>query len=79
MMMPIPKAGTLLSVEGRQKALELPGVDGVEVTVPLGGQLLPLPEGDRYLGFIFAQGRDAQTVSSRLRTAYRDLRISIGD
>ncbi|MGC2192856.1 MAG: ATP-grasp domain-containing protein [Candidatus Dormiibacterota bacterium] len=79
MMMPIPRAGTLLSVDGRERALELPGVDGVELTVPLGGRLLPLPEGDRYLGFIFAHGQDAQTVSSRLRAAYRDLRISIGD
>ena len=77
MMMPIPKAGTLVSVEGRERVLSLPGVDKVEITVPVGGRIVPLPEGDRYLGFIFAHGRDAQTVTSRLRAAYRDLGIVI--
>ena len=79
MMMPIPGAGTLHSVGGREKVLGLPGIDAVEVSVPLGGRIVPLPEGDRYLGFIFAHGRDSQTVTARLRAAYRDLEIVIQD
>jgi biotin carboxylase len=79
MMMPIPKAGTLISVSGREMVLGLPGVDGVEVSVPLGGRIVPLPEGDRYLGFIFAHGRDAREVTAQLRTANRELGILIGD
>jgi len=79
MMMPIPQAGTLVSIAGREEVLGLPGVDGIEVSVPLGGQLVPLPEGDRYLGFIFAHGGDSRAVSARLRAAYRDLRIVIED
>jgi biotin carboxylase len=79
MMMPIPRAGTLASIDGRDEVLALPGVDGLEVSVPLGGQIVPLPEGDRYLGFIFAHGSDSQAVSARLRAAYRGLRIVIED
>jgi biotin carboxylase len=79
MMMPVPMAGTLISVPGREMVLGLPGVDGIEVSVPLGGRIVPLPEGDRYLGFIFAHGQDSREVTARLRTAYRELGIVIGD
>ncbi|MGB9483647.1 MAG: ATP-grasp domain-containing protein, partial [Candidatus Dormiibacterota bacterium] len=79
MMMPIPRAGTLVSIDGRDEVVGLPGVEGVEVSVPLGGRIVPLPEGDRYLGFIFAHGSDSRSVSARLRAAYRGLRILIED
>jgi hypothetical protein len=31
--------------------------------------VVPLPEGDRYLGFIFARGPTPQTVEAALRQA----------
>ena len=57
MMIPIPGAGILRGVEGKEEALAVEGVEEVEVTIHPGGRVLPLPEGDRYLGFIFARGR----------------------
>ncbi len=77
MMMPIPAAGTLRSIDGRESALGLPGIEAIELSVPIGGSVKPLPDGDRYLGFIFARGDTAHEVTAQLRAAYRELRLVV--
>lgn len=77
MMLPIPRAGRLVEVRGREAALAVPGVAGLEITVPRGRPVRPLPEGDRYLGFLFARGRSAAEVEDTLRTAHAHLEIEI--
>lgn len=79
MMLPIPKSGTLRSVPGRDAVLAMPGVDEVELTVPVGGRVASWPEGDRYLGFIFASSSDAGSVADQLRLAYGKLGLVIQD
>ncbi|MGC1184932.1 MAG: ATP-grasp domain-containing protein [Candidatus Dormiibacterota bacterium] len=79
MMMPVPRAGKLDSVAGGDLVLGREGIDGVEMAIPLGGAVLPLPEGDRYLGFIFGHGNNAREVTALLRTAYQDLGVVITD
>ncbi len=44
----------LPAVEGRAEAAATPGITGLTITIPVGQQVRPLPEGDCYLGFIFA-------------------------
>jgi len=77
MMLPIPRAGTLRAVSGREPAAQIPGVTGIEVTVPIGHVVRPLPAGDRYLGFLFAQGPDPAAVEATLRSAFAELTIDI--
>ncbi len=77
MMIPIPGAGILRGVEGKEEALAVEGVEEVEVTIHPGGRVLPLPEGDRYLGFIFARGEAPEKVEAALRTALDRLRFRI--
>lgn len=77
MMLPIPAAGVLRGVEGRDEALAVPGVTDLEITIPLGGEVVPLPEGDRYLGFLFARGETPEGVEASLREAHRRLRFDI--
>lgn len=69
MMLPIARRGTLVEVRGRDDALAVPGVVGLEITIPPGRAVVPLPEGDRYLGFLFARGDDPATVEAALREA----------
>jgi hypothetical protein len=69
MMLPIAKRGTLVEVRGREDALAVPGVVGLEITIPPGRAVVPLPEGDRYLGFLFARGDDPAGVEATLRAA----------
>ncbi|MFN8481964.1 MAG: ATP-grasp domain-containing protein [Anaerolineae bacterium] len=77
MMIPIPAAGILKSVEGVDKALSVPGVEEVDITLPLQHPVVPLPEGASYLGFIFARGERPDDVEAALREAHRRLRFTI--
>jgi len=77
MMIPIPRAGTLVGVGGQEQARAVPGVGGLEITIARGRPVVPLPEGDRYLGFLFASGLTAEAVERSLRDAHARLRIGI--
>jgi biotin carboxylase len=77
MMLPIPRAGVLREVRGQEAAHAVPGVTGLEITVPRGRRVRPLPEGDRYLGFLFARGATPAAVEASLRTAHAALTVEI--
>ncbi|MEZ4717385.1 MAG: hypothetical protein R2851_15065 [Caldilineaceae bacterium] len=77
MMIPIPAAGVLQRVDGVDAARAVPGIEGVEITAKLHYGLTPLPEGDAYLGFIFARGDAPATVEDALRLAHRQLHFTI--
>ncbi|NQV04983.1 ATP-grasp domain-containing protein [bacterium] len=79
MMLPIPRAGVLGGVRGTEAAWEVPGVTGVEITVPRGRHIRPLPEGDRYLGFMFATGESAADVEGSLREGHACLEVVFED
>ena len=78
MMLPIPRAGVLREVRGQDAARAVPGVTGLEITVPRGRRVQPLPEGDRYLGFLFARGDTPVVVEASLRAAHAALDVDIG-
>ena len=75
MMLPIRNRGRLHAVEGQDEAKQVPGVDGLVITIPPGEQLVPLPEGDRYLGFMFARADSPAAVEAALRQAHSQLRV----
>lgn len=77
MMLPIPRAGTLVAVRGQDAARAVEGIVGLEITVPPGRVVQPPPEGDRYLGFLFARGRTPEIVEDALRRAHAALAIEI--
>ena len=79
MMIPIPKAGILRGFSGVAAAKAIPGVDDVEITAPLNNRLVPLPEGESYLGFIFASGDTPQFVEDALRQAHGRLQFQIDE
>lgn len=76
-MLPIPRAGRLRAVGGVDQARAVDGVAGVEITIAPGQELVPLPEGSRYLGFVFARGREPQAVEAALRAAHAELEFDI--
>jgi biotin carboxylase len=77
MMLPIPRAGTLRAVHGVEDAAGVAGIEDVAITVHVGQPLEPLPEGWRYLGFIFARGAQPDDVEQALRDATARLKFSI--
>jgi len=77
MMIPIPEAGLLREVNGVGEAAAVPLIESVEITARLNYPLVPLPEGDSYLGFIFARGETPGAVELALRQAHERLRFRI--
>jgi hypothetical protein len=77
MMIPIPQAGVLRAVRGVEQARAEPGVESVEITAPLHYPLVPLPEGDAYLGFIFARGETPHAVEAALRASHAALSFEL--
>ncbi|MEP6861232.1 MAG: ATP-grasp domain-containing protein [Deltaproteobacteria bacterium] len=77
MMIPIPSAGVLKAVDGIDSARAVAGIDDVVITQDLDRQLVPLPEGASYLGFLFAHGATPAAVEASLRAAHAALRFTI--
>ena len=77
MMLPTPRAGTLRRVEGVLGALDVPGVEEVSIAAGTGTELVPLPEGSAYLGYVFAHGETPAFVEGALREAAARLEIVI--
>ena len=79
MMIPIPKAGILREVRGKTDAGQVQGIEEVTISIPIGQEVFPLPEGASYLGFIFARGGTPDSVEASLREAHHRLEFIIKD
>ena len=77
MMIPVPKSGILGEVRGKKEARNVIGIEEVNITIPVGGEVVPLPEGDKYLGFIFARAEMPEIVEEALREAHKLLEFVI--
>jgi hypothetical protein len=77
MMIPVPRRGVLRGVEGADAARATPGIEDLVISIPMGGEVVPLPEGNRYLGFLFARGATPDEVEYSLRLAHSRLGFRI--
>jgi hypothetical protein len=75
MMIPIPHAGVYRGVVGLEEARRVPGVEDIIITAKEGQQMLPLPEGSAYLGFLFFRAPTADKVEKGLREAHQQLQF----
>lgn len=75
LMIPIPGAGILKRVEGLLEAQRIPYINEVSIEVRDGYELVPLPEGSSYLGFIFAEAPTVIEAEQALRDAHDCLNI----
>jgi biotin carboxylase len=76
-MLPVPRPGVLRAVYGCASAAAVPGITGLTITIPVGQRVLPLPDGDRYLGFILAEAGTRHDVENALTAACGQLRVVI--
>jgi biotin carboxylase len=77
MMIPIPEAGLLRGIAGLAEAKAVIGIEDVQITAKLNYPLVPLPEGESYLGFIFARGDTPDQVEAALRAAHTCLHFDV--
>ena len=69
LMIPIPNQGTFVEIRNTDAVRQLPHVTGMDITIRPGRQVEPPPEGDRYLGFVYARGKTPDEVENSLRKA----------
>ena len=65
LMLPVERAGVLQAVHGTAQAAAVAGITGLSITTPVGQTVHPLPEGDRYLGFLFAEAPRTRRLRRR--------------
>jgi len=73
LMIPITTSGILKRIEGLTEAMQTEYVRDIEIHINPGYELIPLPEGASYLGFIFAQAPDFDKTYTALKQAHSKL------
>ena len=77
MMIPIKHAGILRRVEGVSAARKVAHIEKVDIIIRDGNELIPLPEGNQYPGYIFARGNSSSEVIDALREAHAHLNFVV--
>lgn len=77
LMIPTPDHGILKSVTGEKETRAIPGITGMDLTIRPGEEVIPPPEGDRYLGFVYARATTPEEVENALRQAMSKLQVQL--
>lgn len=77
LMIPTPGSGVLASIEGEAAVRAIPGITGLDFTTVPGSRVLAPPEGERYLGFVYARAGTPELVEKALREAMRKLDVQL--
>jgi biotin carboxylase len=77
LMLPVPATGRMNAVRGAEEARAVEAVTDVIISVGSGEYVRALPDGDRYLGFVFARAGTADIVEDALRHAWACLEVDI--
>jgi len=77
MMLPIRQGGVLRRVEGISAAARVAHIEKVDIVVREGYELVPLPEGNQYPGYLFARADTPEQVVSALRAAHARLNFVV--
>ncbi|HEX7785756.1 MAG TPA: ATP-grasp domain-containing protein [Methylomirabilota bacterium] len=77
MMIPIPRRGVLEEVRGLDEARAVDAIEDVTISLHKGQEVVPLPEGSRYLGFIFSRAATPARAEAAVREAHRHLQLVI--
>lgn len=75
MMIPVKEKGLLKRVEGLLEANKGKHIDKIDIIISQGHELVPLPEGNQYLGYIFASADTPGQVTTAIREAYAKLKF----
>jgi biotin carboxylase len=77
LMIPTPKSGILAGVSGQEETRAIPGISGIDFTIVPGKEIVAPPEGERYLGFVYARADTPEEVEAALRKAMSTLEVQL--
>ncbi len=75
LMIPVAESGILRRIEGVTHAQAVNHIREIRIDVREGERMTKWPEGGKYPGFIFAQGKTPETVEAALREAHSHLKF----
>jgi hypothetical protein len=67
----------LAGVSGERQTRALPDITGMDLTMRPGNRIVAPPDGDRYLGFVYARAETPEEVESALRKAMETLEVQL--
>jgi biotin carboxylase len=77
LMIPTPRSGRLRAVEGERETRSIPAITGIDITMVPGQMVVSPPEGDAYLGFVYARADTADAVETALRAARDTIEVQL--
>lgn len=77
LMVPVVGEGRVTGFTGEAETRAIPAVTGIDYTVTPGERVLPPPEGDRYIAFVYARATHPEQVESALREAMGILEVQL--
>lgn len=77
LMIPVTQHGILKRIEGLLEAGKVEFIEDINIQLRDGYELIPLPEGNSYLGFVFAKAPSFEQVERALREAYACLNVVV--
>jgi biotin carboxylase len=77
LMIPTPGTGLVEAVRGEEETRSIDGITGLDLTITPGHLVASPPEGDRYIGFVYARAETPQQVESALRKAMDVLEVQL--
>ena len=77
MMIPVPRSGIFEKVEGQSEAEKIAGIESIIITARQHDYIAAWPEGNSYLGFIFASTETPEAAEAALRKSHAKLNFSL--
>lgn len=77
LMIPTPGTGIVSTVNGVKETRSIDGITGLDLTITPGQNIAAPPEGDRYIGFVYARAKTPETVERALRKAMDKLEVQL--
>ncbi len=68
-MISAPKKGIIKGIDGLDEARQVESVTGIDITAFPGSEVAPVPDGNRYIGFIFARSNNRRELIDALHRA----------
>jgi len=75
MMIPVPKSGIFERVEGRSEAEKISEIESIIITARQHDFIAAWPDGNSYLGFIFARAETPEEAEAALRQSHAKLKF----
>jgi biotin carboxylase len=77
LMIPTPVSGVFAGISGEEETRQIDGITGIDLTIVPGKKIVAPPEGERYLGFVYARADTPEQVEAALRKAMSTLEVQL--